>query len=319
MANFKIFKVSGALPASPQPNSVYHLKVGSIVTTYVTDSSGTAFITPTLETGYTIFPIWAEESGALTNNNLQWSFGNGATGAISIPVPECEVFALGLDAEVAGTSVSIDLMQNNAAVSTETFTGANGYNILTTPISFSEGDLLGFRTNTEVGAYSDVRVVAWCRIGLLGLRGEKGEAGNDGTNGIPNGYCKINIPPAANINVASTDIQLGTATLDTIGVTINGNEVTLPAGTYETKLILNTSSTVQRPNQSVSLFVNGVLESLENGEGYIRSTGDHNEAKVSHTDIISISGTTINYVTDPIATTGVVALNSGKLLIHKIA
>jgi len=30
--------------------------------------------------------IWAEESGAMTNNSAEWSYGNGATGFIGLPI-----------------------------------------------------------------------------------------------------------------------------------------------------------------------------------------------------------------------------------------
>ncbi len=32
--------------------------------------------------------IWAEENSSLANNQLEWSFGNGATGLIGIPLPK---------------------------------------------------------------------------------------------------------------------------------------------------------------------------------------------------------------------------------------
>jgi len=32
--------------------------------------------------------IWAEEAASLSNNQLEWSFGNNATGQIGIPLPE---------------------------------------------------------------------------------------------------------------------------------------------------------------------------------------------------------------------------------------
>lgn len=43
MADLKKFKVAGALPATPQANSEYHLKVNDRVEMYVTDSSGNAY------------------------------------------------------------------------------------------------------------------------------------------------------------------------------------------------------------------------------------------------------------------------------------
>lgn len=120
---------------------------------------------------YTIFPIWAEENGGLSNNNRQWSFGNGSTGNIGIVLPiAAECFAMTMEAEVGGTSVSIELMRNDVAITSELFNGDNDFNILSTPIQFAAGERIGFRTDVETGAYTDVRVCAWFRIqaSLLG-------------------------------------------------------------------------------------------------------------------------------------------------------
>jgi hypothetical protein len=126
--------------------------------------NGSQFVPASIDNGFTIFPIWAEEGGGLSNNNRQWSFGNGAVGAINITMAfDCEVFAMTLDAENSGTSVSIDLMRENGAVTTQLFTGASGVANFTA-IPYLAGQRLGFRTNTETGVYSDVRVCAWCRV-----------------------------------------------------------------------------------------------------------------------------------------------------------
>jgi hypothetical protein len=126
--------------------------------------NGSQFIPASIDNGFTIFPIWAEESGGLSNNNRQWSFGNGATGAINITMAfDCEVFAMTFDAENSGTSVSINLMRENGSVTTQLFTGASGVANFTA-IPFTAGQRLGFQTNTETGAYSDARVCAWVRV-----------------------------------------------------------------------------------------------------------------------------------------------------------
>lgn len=115
--------------------------------------------------GFTIFSIWAEENGALSNNNRQWSFGNGSTGAVNLTIPiDCEIFAMSLEAEVGGTNVSIELMQGNTPVTSQLFNGASDFVILNTPISVSSGDRIGFRTDVETGSYVDVRVSAWFRV-----------------------------------------------------------------------------------------------------------------------------------------------------------
>ena len=114
---------------------------------------------------FTIFPIWAEENGPIADNTNEWSFGNGAVGAgIGIPVPiDCEIFAVGYQAEVAGTNSQVGVEVNNVIVTnTGPQSGNSGLNTLSTPISVSAGDVVGFMTQTGGGA-SDVRVVAWLR------------------------------------------------------------------------------------------------------------------------------------------------------------
>ena len=126
--------------------------------------NGSNFVPVSIDNGFTIFPIWAEEGGSLLNNNRQWSFGNGSTGAVNITMAfDCEVFAITLDSENAGTSVSIDLMRENGVATTQLFTGASGVANFTA-IPFAAGERLGFQTNTETGPYSDARICAWVRV-----------------------------------------------------------------------------------------------------------------------------------------------------------
>jgi len=125
---------------------------------------GTKIAPVSILNGFTLFPIWAEESGGATNGSQQYSFGNGATGNIGIPLAtDCELFAVSMQAEAFGTSISIDYEKNGVAVHTETFNGGQG-TVAITAIPFVFGDLITFRTNTEVGTYSDIRVIAWFRV-----------------------------------------------------------------------------------------------------------------------------------------------------------
>lgn len=126
--------------------------------------NGSNWVPKSIENGFTIFPIWAEESGGLSNNNAQWSFGNGAVGFIGIPLAlDCELFAISLNANVVGTSVSINIQRNGGNVVTPNFT-ANNQVIPITPAPYSEGDLLTFQTNTEAGNWVNARVCAWFRV-----------------------------------------------------------------------------------------------------------------------------------------------------------
>ncbi len=127
---------------------------------------GTNWVPQDTDNGYTIFPIWAEENGALSNNNRQWSFGNGATGAINIVLPmDAELFAVSFDAEVGGTgTVTFDIMKNDAVQYTTAALDIKDFETLATPEAFVAGDCVGFQTNTETGALTDGRVCAWFRI-----------------------------------------------------------------------------------------------------------------------------------------------------------
>lgn len=114
---------------------------------------------------FTIFCVWAEENGNLSNNNTQWSFGNGAVGNIGIPLAlDCQLFALSFNADnFGGTSASINIRRNGATVQTPNFTANNQVQLFSS-IAFNLGDVLSFETNTVVGTMNDVRVCAWFRV-----------------------------------------------------------------------------------------------------------------------------------------------------------
>lgn len=116
--------------------------------------------------------IWAEEGGPLSNNNLQWSYGNGATGLIGIPLPEeweAYAFSFHADTSTAGASVTMALINVATNVNITTFTATGATNnmiyteLLATPITIPAGTCLGFRTVTENGTVSDARVAVWLR------------------------------------------------------------------------------------------------------------------------------------------------------------
>ena len=113
-----------------------------------------------------IFPIWAEENGALADGADEWSFGNGAVGpGNGIPVPvDCELFAISYQTMTAGTNTVVAVQQNQTNVAQMSPTSAmSSFDILGSPISFSAGDVAGFQTVTAGGA-NDVRITGWFRI-----------------------------------------------------------------------------------------------------------------------------------------------------------
>lgn len=126
--------------------------------------NGTNWVPQTIDNGFTIFPLFAEENGNLINGNSQWSFGNGSVGFIGIPLAiNCELFAISLNADSPGTSVSIDIQRDGAAIATPNFT-ANNQVISITPVQYTQGQLLSFQTNTVNGTWNDVRICAWFRV-----------------------------------------------------------------------------------------------------------------------------------------------------------
>ena len=113
-----------------------------------------------------IFPVWAEENGALADGANEWSFGNGAVGlGNGIPIPvNCQLFAISYQTMTAGTNTVVAVQQNATNVAQMSPSSANSsFDILGSPISFAAGDVAGFQTVTAGGA-SDVRITAWFRI-----------------------------------------------------------------------------------------------------------------------------------------------------------
>ena len=135
----------------------------------IRDSSG-IYNSQSVENGFTIFPIWAEENAQIDNGQYEWSYGNGSTGdSIGITLPiDCELFASTLNAESFSTSASINIYRRrgeiNTLVSTPNFTNRNQSIDETTPIQFLAGDTVVIQTNTVVGFASDVRICNWFRV-----------------------------------------------------------------------------------------------------------------------------------------------------------
>jgi len=116
--------------------------------------------------------IWAEENGGLADNQLEWSFGNGATGRIGIPLPEdWEAYAVSFNADTNGASntVQMAVVDSNTDTNLFTFTASGNANnmvyteILATPVAIPAGTSIGFRTVNETGAVTDARVAVFLR------------------------------------------------------------------------------------------------------------------------------------------------------------
>lgn len=120
--------------------------------------------------------IWAEEAGNVNSNSMQWSFANGDTGFIGIPLPEAwEAYAVSFHADNTSNGSNTMLMAvvnisgNGAFTEFFRFT-ASGANdnmsyteMLAAPVAIPAGTTLGFRSITEVGNINGARVAVWLR------------------------------------------------------------------------------------------------------------------------------------------------------------
>lgn len=116
--------------------------------------------------------IWAEENSGLGNNQREWSFGNGATGLIGIPLPEdWEAYAVSFNADQSTNGAQVDIEVIDTATGSVLFpfdaTGAANNmvftEILDTPVNIPAGTSIGFRTDNVSGTVSDARVAVWLR------------------------------------------------------------------------------------------------------------------------------------------------------------
>lgn len=133
---------------------------------------GSNFVPDSTDNGFTVFSIWAEENGGLTANSRQWSFGNGATGNINIVLPiEAELFAVSFDNENGTGTVTLEVLQDDVQVfETRQFVNKD-FEILSSPVTFTAGQCVGFRTGEDNGNFSDARVAAWFRVRTSMLSG----------------------------------------------------------------------------------------------------------------------------------------------------
>lgn len=131
--------------------------------------------------------IWAEESGGTNANTAEWSFGNGATGFMGLPIDagwEVEAVYFHADTYAANASIQVDLMNygntpSNAAANTiasiALANSADGggatnnaykYEPLGSPVVIpvtGASTVIGFITRGETGNISDARVGARLR------------------------------------------------------------------------------------------------------------------------------------------------------------
>lgn len=157
----------------------------------VQDISASQTTTPVIATEtvpvYEYRDIWAEESGGANTNSAEWSYGNGATGFMGLPIDdgwEIEAMYYHADTFPSQGRIQVDLMNygntpSNAAANTITSISVNGatdgggavnnaykYSKLAAavPIPAAGGvTTIGFITRVVSGNISDHRVGARLR------------------------------------------------------------------------------------------------------------------------------------------------------------
>lgn len=248
---------------------------------------------PEISEFYTYLSVWAEESGTLSANNTQWSFGNGAVGNISIVIPEnMELYSVSLSCDIFGNGASINFLRNGGTSVNVNFTTNHELIELGNPVSFSAGDRIGFETSTVSGSNVDARVVAHFRIPFQGVKSIKGETGDPGADGIPSQVMRVSINSQTNVNVTTPlNVSFDTATVNTIpGSVVGVNSIVLPQGKYFVTFRRGFDGTGgQRTSIGLNFMRNGLVYSSARSGNYIRTTGGHNFAGDQYSEIYDFS------------------------------
>lgn len=136
-------------------------------------------------TTYHEFPVMMEENADLsasTAGGYQWSIGNGnnvTRGSGVVIHRDCELISVGLSCEAAGPGGTVEVMRSLTFNTDETVANvtlgltdgvptvptdnANGLNTITTPVPFSKGQRVNFKTVVGNTATNGCHVVAWFR------------------------------------------------------------------------------------------------------------------------------------------------------------
>jgi len=126
--------------------------------------------------------IWAEENAAISSNQAEWSYGNGSTGPVGIPIDagwECIEMGFNADIYTAAATATVELVvyptdsissaTTVASISLANSTDGGGatnhawkHEVLSTPTAIPSGPL-GFYTRSVSGTVSDARIYARMR------------------------------------------------------------------------------------------------------------------------------------------------------------
>ncbi len=133
------------------------------------------------DTAYSYFPVWAEESSTISAGATEYAYGNGDDTPLASGIVigiDCELYAAGGEAE-ASTGVNLEVIKNGSSVA-ETGVFSSNTVVGVTPVSYSAGDIVNFRTKAVTTSGASCRPVAWFRVPIQAPKGDKGDAGAPG-------------------------------------------------------------------------------------------------------------------------------------------
>ena len=167
MANIIKVKRGSGVPASLNDGELgVDMDNGNV---YIGITSGVHHINPSAgASGYSYFPIWAEENADLGTNAFEWAFGNGANCPANQGViigVDCELISLHIS--IRGTStVTVDVLKNGVlqSQSVSTSSSQRASHTLLVPISYQVGDYVNFKSLLGSTASNGGIVTAWFRV-----------------------------------------------------------------------------------------------------------------------------------------------------------
>lgn len=140
------------------------------------------------------FIIWAEENGVLSTSQgsgYQWSFGNGDEADVGLALPfDCTATQMIFNCVTRGTSGTVNLHKGTSTTSTtstsvESISFGSVYsatNTFSTPVSFSAGEWMTFKTSAVSGTFNDCRVGVVFEYDIADLTAYQGTQGPSGTS-----------------------------------------------------------------------------------------------------------------------------------------
>ncbi len=117
-------------------------------------------------------PIWGEENAALGDGNTEYSFGNGGTPGLGfgfcLYVPSgftCELVAMSIS--IRQGTATVEAIKNSTSLGSladvTVSSGTNNTNDSFTPVVYSNGDILNFKTTVQSGTGGPNVITAWMK------------------------------------------------------------------------------------------------------------------------------------------------------------